>query len=206
MKHLFKCSHNSTFFPWSWTCLTEKRGVKQFQTPLNKESRRQFWWCDTIFKKSDEISFMGMNLSWHSYQLTMSQGIKCLWNYRMKLCIESDCFIQVSLHFIWYDIFGNNTIKFSTEIGLITLGNVAYLTSGRTDACFVQLWTTHNAAYLTSVDGRFVQLWTAQNIWAYPRNNTADWWAFPSAPEYSRRNLGPVAPHAPFWKVLVWFW
>jgi hypothetical protein len=27
----------------------------------------------------------------------MSHEIKCLWNYKMKLCIKSGCFIQVSL-------------------------------------------------------------------------------------------------------------
>jgi hypothetical protein len=39
-------------------------------------------------------------------------------NSRMKLCIESGCFIQVSFHHIWHDSLGNNIMKLSTEIGL----------------------------------------------------------------------------------------
>jgi len=59
-----------------------------------------------------------MKLSWHDYQLYMSLGIKCLWNYEMKLSIESECFIQVSFYFIWHGSLGNNAMKLSTETGL----------------------------------------------------------------------------------------
>jgi hypothetical protein len=59
-----------------------------------------------------------MKLSWHDYQLSMSLGIKCLWNHRMKFSIESGCFIQVSFHFKWRGSLGNNVMKLSIEIGL----------------------------------------------------------------------------------------
>jgi hypothetical protein len=36
----------------------------------------------------------------------------------MNLSIESECFIQVSFHFIWHDSLENNAIKLSTETGL----------------------------------------------------------------------------------------
>jgi hypothetical protein len=38
----------------------------------------------------------------------------------MKLYIESDCFIQITLHSIWCGIFGNNTMKLSTSMIAIT--------------------------------------------------------------------------------------
>jgi hypothetical protein len=59
-----------------------------------------------------------MKLSWHSYQLSMSHRIKCLWNYGVKLSIKSGCFIRVSFHSIWHDSLGNNEMKLSTETGL----------------------------------------------------------------------------------------
>jgi hypothetical protein len=59
-----------------------------------------------------------MKLSWHGYQLSMSLEIKCLWNYEMKLSIESGCFIQVLFHFTWHDSLGNNVMKLSTETDL----------------------------------------------------------------------------------------
>jgi len=43
-----------------------------------------------------------MKFSWHSYQLFMSLKIKCFWNHRMDISIESRCFILV--YFISYDM------------------------------------------------------------------------------------------------------
>lgn len=43
-----------------------------------------------------------MKLSWYNYQLTMSHGIKCLRNYRTKLCIKSGYFIK--FHWILFDV------------------------------------------------------------------------------------------------------
>jgi len=43
-----------------------------------------------------------MKLSCHDYQLSMSLGIKYLWNYEMKLFFESECFIQILFYFIWH--------------------------------------------------------------------------------------------------------
>jgi len=59
-----------------------------------------------------------MKLFWHDYQLSMSLEIKCLWNYVIKLSIENECFIQVSLHFIWHGNLENNAMKLSTETDL----------------------------------------------------------------------------------------
>jgi hypothetical protein len=54
---------------------------------------------------------MRIKLSWHSYQLAMIYVIKCLWNSIIKL--ESVCFIQVLLYFIWCGILKNNVMKLS---------------------------------------------------------------------------------------------
>jgi hypothetical protein len=56
-----------------------------------------------------------MKLSWHSYQLSMSHKIKCLWNYEMKLSIKSGYSIQVLFHSIWHDNLKNSEIKLSTD-------------------------------------------------------------------------------------------
>jgi hypothetical protein len=77
--------------------------------------------CQRFNEEREELGFMGMKLSWHSYQLSMSHRIKCLWNYGMKLSIESGCFIRVSFHSIWHGSLGNNKIKLSTETGLIVM-------------------------------------------------------------------------------------
>jgi hypothetical protein len=68
-------------------------------------------------KEREESGFMEIKLSWNSYQLSMSHKINCLWNYGMKLFIESGCFIKVSFHFIWHDSLGNNEMKFSSLSG-----------------------------------------------------------------------------------------
>jgi hypothetical protein len=78
-----------------------------------------FWWHVDVLMKREELSFMGMKLSWHSYQLSMSHRIKCIWNYGVKLSIENGCFIRVSFHSIWHGSLENNEIKLSTETGLI---------------------------------------------------------------------------------------
>jgi hypothetical protein len=75
--------------------------------------------CQQFNEEREELSFMGMKLSWHSYQLSMSHRIKCLWNYGVKLSIESGCFIRVSFHSIWHGSLENNEMKLSTETGLI---------------------------------------------------------------------------------------
>jgi hypothetical protein len=77
-----------------------------------------FMTCQRFNEEREELGFMGMKLSWHSYQLSMSHRIKCLWNYGMKLSIESGCFIRVLFYSIWYGSLGNNKMKLSTETGL----------------------------------------------------------------------------------------
>jgi hypothetical protein len=69
---------------------------------FNSLPHMHFWWYGNILMKREELSFMGIKLSWHSYQLSMSHRIKYLWNYGIKLSIENGCFIQVSFHSIWH--------------------------------------------------------------------------------------------------------
>jgi hypothetical protein len=37
--------------------------------------------CDNVFNKREEVNFMGMKLSWHDYQLSISHEIKCLYHF-----------------------------------------------------------------------------------------------------------------------------
>jgi hypothetical protein len=78
-----------------------------------------------------------MKLSWHDYQLSMSLEIKCLWNYGMKLSIESGCFIQISFHFIWHGNLENNAMKLSTETGLRHLSSLFLLFVTTTASIFL---------------------------------------------------------------------
>ena len=50
------------------------------------------------------MSFIGLKLSRHDYQLSMSYEIKCLWNYRTKLPIESGYYIPFMFYFTLYDM------------------------------------------------------------------------------------------------------
>jgi hypothetical protein len=63
-----------------------------------------------------------MKLSQYSYQVSVSRRIKCIWNYGMKLSIESEYFVQVLFYSVWHDGLGNSEIKLFTETGLRTEG------------------------------------------------------------------------------------
>jgi hypothetical protein len=84
---------------------------------FNSLPQMYFWWRGNVSMKREEMSFIGIKLSWHDYQLSMSFRIKCLWNYKMKLYIKSGYFIQISFHSIWHDTW-NNTVKLSPHTGL----------------------------------------------------------------------------------------
>jgi len=43
-----------------------------------------------------------------------------VWNYRMKLSIESECFMHISFYFVWRGSFENNVTKLYTETVLVT--------------------------------------------------------------------------------------
>lgn len=81
---------------------------------FNKLPRsRHFLWRGTVVREREETE----TLLTHSYRLVFSHIIKCLWNYEIKLCIESYCFVQVC------GIFRNNAIKHPI-LRLVTISTI----------------------------------------------------------------------------------
>jgi hypothetical protein len=90
----------------------------------------------------------------------MSHRIKCKWNYRMKLSIETGCFIQVLFNSTWYGSLGNNATKLSTETGLSNCWKRAI-----NDGTCVNLWKLRKLGFFYEKFGLTSRTITDGSVW-----------------------------------------
>ena len=97
---------------------TSSGGFMRVSCTLNRGSCHHFRWCSSSLMRSK------MKPCMHGYQLLMSLRIKwdeSLWNSKYEIMHHGVSFIQVSFVFWWCGTFGNNKMKSSIGISLISM-------------------------------------------------------------------------------------